>query len=450
MMDSMIQTYNDMEGQVRQFQSLYNGEGQLQKVYSSARYVSVSLRSKGETIYLFFGRGKGYEGFWTGKRQIPATLRKKDRFLEYLRKRLSGARLIEIRQDREDRVLYVDYRKFGKKNTLGMFYKGRILYFACFYYNPKKERFELFKSWGTAGEAGETMSKDVLEEAFEEAGKEGQDKTRQSGAIPEIEELLSREEKDAAKRRGSRKEKRFARRKAANIERDLEKARRWKDVRSWLDAGPNLEELPSRALVEGVKIKFTETSHYRRRDELFAKIKKLKRGEAILERRLEQTRRDAGGKEDGAAAVANSLTVLSPAWSSSAARREEPAGKPRKDAAGYTVLKEDIAEFGMGKTAKGNDQMRKLWAKKHDWWFHLDGRPGPHIIAKIPKGAVDEAVLKRVAEMMAEKTGEREINLIYTQVKNLKGVAGKPGSVNYKKEKRARVDATADQGANQT
>ena len=97
--------------------------------------------------------------------------------------------------------------------------------------------------------------------------------------------------------------------------------------------------------------------------------------------------------------------------------------------------------LGIGLSSNGNDQLRSDWAKKSDYWFHLDGDKSPHIIIKLKDLSLTENVFIVVASAMISysKMDYREANLIYTQVKNLKGVKGASGKVTYKKEKRIRV-----------
>lgn len=390
----------------------------------------------GKTVYLYFGRGKGYEGFWLGQSQVPSSLRKKDQFLEYLRKHLSGARLLGLELDPEDRILYISYQKFGQECRLGLFYNGRKMYFANLFYNQKTSSMQIFRSW----KKGET-SEGSISDAFLEVGKKNQDKSVSSKKMRTIEELLLEEEKEALKSdKQSVKEKKFLSRKARNIEGDLSKTKKWPLLKEWLESRENLESLGMKAEVAGVKIKFREKTHFKRRDEVYEKIKKMKRGQKIQEARLHEANLAAQGKASGSSPdVAKSiLEIIKPVWSKNT---QDDSPKTSVEAGGYKVFSEDGVEIGVGLTAKGNDQLRKVWAKKTDWWFHLDSETSAHVIVKTSDGIVSPGLIEKVAKHM-KKTSQadgEELNLIYTQVKNLKGVAGSPGAVTYKKEKRVRV-----------
>ena len=428
----MIQTYNDIAGQLRQFESGWNGDGQLQKIYSSSRYISLSLRSGGRTVFLFFGRGKGYEGFWIGEKQIPSFLRKKDRFLEYLRKYLPGSRLLGIEMDQDDRIIYINYQKLGKQNRLGFFYYGRKLFFANYFFDSKKGISRVFTSW-----KGDVDLLDGFESVFIEAGRKPQKKTSKSAAIKQIDELLEEEREDSLRRNKGKKEK-FLPRKIKNIKKDLERAQSWPNLKEWVEKQRDLAKLPERTMIGDIRIRFRENTHFKRRDEVYLKIKKLKKAVDIQQGRLEQTAKESKGFVGNC--ERNLLETIIPVWQREDLRLKSE-GELKSAGKGYRVLKFEDLEMGIGLEAKGNDQMRKLWAKKNDWWFHLDGEPGPHIIVKTSAGAVSLELLEKVAlEMVKVGHLERdEVALIYTQVKNLKGVKGKPGSVNYKKEKRVKT-----------
>ncbi len=86
----MIQYYRDLESQVKAIQSEGLTGGQIQKIYSTSQLVSLSIRIPGKTWSLYLGRGSGIEGFWLGDSPPPSHLRRKDNFLEYLRRHLSS------------------------------------------------------------------------------------------------------------------------------------------------------------------------------------------------------------------------------------------------------------------------------------------------------------------------------------------------------------------------
>ncbi len=423
-----------MSRQLRQFESSWSGDGQLQKIYSSARFICLSMRSQGRTRYIYLGRGKGFEGLWEGEKQIPSSLRKKDQMLEYMRKHLSGRAFLGLELDPIDRVLWIHYQSFGKKSSFGFFYHGRNLYFANLGPDPKGSELGLFKSWEKGSHA--PMK---LRDVFDEVGKKAQNTMILSPRPKSISILLEQELKEglSQKRRLSKKTK-FLKRKKKNIQDDLEKAKLWRKLNTWLDEQDDLSLLNKKINVEGVKLNFKEKTHFKRRDEVYDKIKKLKRGEGILLKRLEEA--SSGESLSKEPELKSTLEVIRPVWPNSTKESKKEKGVQNTEL-GFKVFKFDGFELGIGESAQGNDQLRKVWAKKDDVWLHLDQASGPHIVLKSESMVLEQDVLQKVGELMRKyaQSDASELNLIYTQVKNLKGVKGKAGAVNFKKEKRIRI-----------
>jgi hypothetical protein len=104
--------------------------------------------------------------------------------------------------------------------------------------------------------------------------------------------------------------------------------------------------------------------------------------------------------------------------------------------------------FGAGLDARTNDYLRSRWASREDWWFHLEGMSGPHIILKLDSSGVnlDMEVFDLVASLMREHSSFKsdQIPLVYTQVANLRSVSGQAGMVRMKKEKRILASFTLE------
>jgi predicted ribosome quality control (RQC) complex YloA/Tae2 family protein len=55
-----------------------------------------------------------------------------------------------------------------------------------------------------------------------------------------------------------------------------------------------------------------------------------------------------------------------------------------------------------GKTNEDNDRLSIKVAKPNDWWFHVRGMPGSHVILQVPgKEEPDRETLKRAAAIAA-------------------------------------------------
>src|SRR5690606_1720676 len=117
-----IQYYLDLEKQVKNIKEKSLSQGQIQKLYSTAYYISLSIRAPGKTWHLYFGRGGGYEGIWLHESPPPSVLRRKDNFLEYLRRHLSSCSFLDVTMDRFDRIAKLTYQKFGKEQSFLWFW----------------------------------------------------------------------------------------------------------------------------------------------------------------------------------------------------------------------------------------------------------------------------------------------------------------------------------------
>ena len=96
------------------------------------------MRAVGRTHYLYIGRGRGHEGIWLSSEKPEPFLRKRDTFLEYIRKFLSATQFMALEIDEEDRIIKLKYQKWRVENTFAIFYKGRSLYFSHHFFNSKQ------------------------------------------------------------------------------------------------------------------------------------------------------------------------------------------------------------------------------------------------------------------------------------------------------------------------
>ncbi len=110
----------------------------------------------------------------------------------------------------------------------------------------------------------------------------------------------------------------------------------------------------------------------------------------------------------------------------SASKQQAP--KPLKfiTTNGYTVL--------CGKNNKQNDYITTKLASKTDWWFHVKGLPGSHVLMQTDGEEPPEIDFTESAEIAAfySKAQGDNIAVDYTPAKNVKKPAGaKPGYVIY-------------------
>jgi predicted ribosome quality control (RQC) complex YloA/Tae2 family protein len=436
----MIQYYRDLESQVKTIQNAGLAGGQIQKIYSTAFFISLSVRIPGKTWSVYLGRGSGMEGVWLDESVPPSQLREKDNFLEYLRRHLSSCTFIGISLDPHDRIIRLDYQKFGLKQSLLLFWKARKVYFLHSYRESPEGEPKLLMSWKNRPV---TLTEEICDlfSCFDEIGRRQDMKLDLiSPKSSSIKELLLFEEQSAAMKSGQFKPD-FLQRKKVKIEEDLGRARQWEKIQDVLDNDEPLENIYE-LKVGDHRIKFEgELNPYERRNLLFQKIKKLKKGETILSERLGTVTKSLEEKERPVQ-VSTTLPVTKIAWG------EDPtilkvAENPMAETLDFKVFSMDRCMIAVGKSSRGNDQLRSKWAGKEDLWLHLDGIKSAHVVIKMKSGLPGNEEINLASSILAHFShfpGEW-IPVIYTQVKNLKGVSGVAGMVTYKKEKHLRCPA---------
>jgi predicted ribosome quality control (RQC) complex YloA/Tae2 family protein len=132
----------------------------------------------------------------------------------------------------------------------------------------------------------------------------------------------------------------------------------------------------------------------------------------------------------------------------SADRRPDPRSQVRaweyELPGGYTVL--------AGKTDADNDRLSLKIARPNDWWFHVHGLPGSHVVLQVddrPQPSKD--LLEQAAAIAAWHSKARNGGLTlvsYTQAKNVRKPRGaKPGTVTIQKEGTLKVRPGLPSGA---
>lgn len=429
----MIQYYLDLENQVKVIQAQHLEQGAIQKIYSTAYFISLSIRVPGKTKFLYLGRGGGFEGVWIHSAPPPSELRKKDNFLEYLRRHLISCIFQSVELDPNDRILKLNYQKFGQLQSIAFFWKARKLFFLHYYKDAPEAPFKLLLSWrGRAIIPNEEMLD--LFDYFNEVGRRvGMDHSMRSPRLIQVPDLLQLEIQ-SANLKSSGNASNSLQRKVQKIEADLQKNQQWKKIQEVLDRGDDLKD-HYQIEIGDHKIKFQgDLNAYERRNLLFEKIKKLKRGESIMNQRLHETQELLSSK--GIEEKKDSgLSVIRPVWGRDELAPNTKISQQIKDE--FKVYKFDNFSIGVGLNSFGNDQLRNKWASKEDVWVHLDGLKSSHGVIKLNQTILDANHLNLAASIVAYFSHFKSdwIPIIYTQVKNLKGVTGSPGMVIYKKEK---------------
>ncbi len=97
-----------------------------------------------------------------------------------------------------------------------------------------------------------------------------------------------------------------------------------------------------------------------------------------------------------------------------------------------------------GKNDQDNDHLSLKIAKANDYWFHVKGLPGSHVVLQVPAGEQpDNATLKEAAAVAAwhsKKRESKQVAVSCTQARYVTKPRGaKPGTVEIRKEKVLKV-----------
>jgi len=105
-----------------------------------------------------------------------------------------------------------------------------------------------------------------------------------------------------------------------------------------------------------------------------------------------------------------------------------------------------------GRSELDNDRLSLRIAKANDWWFHVKGLSGSHVVLQVPAGEQpDNATLKLAAGVAAWHSKKREAKQVavsYTLARFVTKPRGaKPGTVEIRKEKVLNVRPGIPEGA---
>ncbi len=102
-------------------------------------------------------------------------------------------------------------------------------------------------------------------------------------------------------------------------------------------------------------------------------------------------------------------------------------------------LIDDQWQVLVGKSDTDNDRLSLKIARADDWWFHVRGMPGSHVVLQVPPGQEPErSVLKQAASIAAYHSKARKGGLVAVSGTKARYVRkprdAKPGTVQIRKE----------------
>jgi len=93
-----------------------------------------------------------------------------------------------------------------------------------------------------------------------------------------------------------------------------------------------------------------------------------------------------------------------------------------------------------GRTDRDNDRLSLKVAGPNDWWFHVKGLPGSHVLLRVPAGTEpDRETVKAAAAVAAWHSRKREARQVAVSATRARYVTkprgAKPGTVEIRREK---------------
>ncbi|WP_034728851.1 NFACT RNA binding domain-containing protein, partial [Bacteriovorax sp. BSW11_IV] len=433
--------YSEIEQNIKQINNEFCYQdkhlfGKIQKLCSTPHFVVAAVRLPGKTLNLCLGRGADHTGPFLIERAPKSNVRIRDQFLEYLRKFFNGSVLKEIVLDKNDRIVHF-YTKREEDELFTFFWKGRELFFSHLY--PNIHGYELFTSWrgkieGLSLDFEE--AKKAITEVYNECGRSqtAMESAQTRDAIFDI----SKYENDlgALSSKSVKKKEKFLVRKIANIKADLKKVETKDKLIELLESGEWAVPEGYRVNILGIKFKFESgLNEWGKRNLIYEKVKAFKRAEVILRKRLEETQKEQEKVSEGEELVKIQLPpTITPIWNNV----KKKTANNDEQAQLYEYKFNNGVKFAVGAKDTANDYLRSKWAKKEDLWFHVDGYPSAHLIVKaesISQLSPDDLNIIGSCLVFHSNLNLDRPPLMYTQVKNLKGIKGQKGGVTMKKQK---------------
>ena len=106
----------------------------------------------------------------------------------------------------------------------------------------------------------------------------------------------------------------------------------------------------------------------------------------------------------------------------------------------------------VGRSDAANDRLSLKLARPDDWWFHVRGMPGSHVVLRGPEGAdADRETLERAAALAAWHSKARAGGVVAVSCTRARYVTkprgARPGTVQIRKEIVLKVRPAAPEGA---
>ena len=389
----------------------------------------LGLRFPGQNVVLYIGRGNQYEGFFISNKFPPSYLRIQDRLLDYTRKYLVGARLGKMEVDDNHFLTLFPFKNEHTDNSFSFGYKDRQLFFI------RQCKEDVYSSWNGETSTGVKIT-DIIDKLL---GKRSLPDSHRTSSWT-LDSYFQDEQKKVSGKPIQKKKEKFLEKKLNNITNDLNDVKKWHLMEDdLLSEEVEVEFGEHQTVLYGHKVKFgPHLNQWQKRDVVFGKIKKLKRAEEILKTRLQETDSELSLVKQGEFEFeVTKEKAIAPLWKTSSAGRSTERST-------YNVKNFQLKKLTgiIALDAESNDWLRAQSSKDH-YWFHVENYPGAHCIIKHDDiTLLTGEDLSGIASMLRDFSQLEilEIPVVYSQLKNVKGLKGAQGKVLIKKPRYLRCN----------
>ena len=422
---AMIQTHQQLLTAASEYNTLFskNEFYPLQKAYTTPHFLVLGLRFPGRNVALYIGRGNQYEGIFVSDKFPPSYLRVQDRLLDYTRKYLVGTRLGKMEVDEKHFFSLFHFKNDHLDNSFAFGYKDRQLFFI------KQNKEEVYTSWNGETTTGKSIT--MLVDSL--LGSVTTINNSKSSSWTLDQYFIDEHKKVSGKPIQKKKEK-FLVKKISNITSDLSDVEKWHLIENDL-LSEELEFDENQNNFHGHKIKFgSHLNKWQKRDVVFCKVKKLKKAAKILKTRLQETDEELEKVIDGEFEFeVTKEKVIAPLWQSAT------GSSKIKHSSEYNVKSFRIKNLNgiIALDSASNDWLRSQGGKEQ-YWFHIEDYTGAHCLIKTEDiSLLTGEDLSAIASMLRDysKLEITVIPVMYSQLKNVKGLKGVQGKVLVKKPK---------------
>ena len=387
-------------------------KGYIQSIKSSPFHLSLRIRDK-ETYYLYIPRGSFDCILYKSKNELSAEWRINDQFREKIKHSLKNAKIIEFKLEKE--IIYI---KVFQNKQLKIIFFGYIKSGCFFGVIENKKQYLPYRTKPNYNFAIDDLDNFLSSELIFIKNKislKELDKIKQINEytqISDIETRLTKNKKHLNKKISKKIE---------NISNDIKKLKFATIAKEALSSNTiMINEVEEFFIFENIKIQFKKNQTlFKRRDFIFKKLKAYENAVSLQNKRL-----IAEMEKVNSLKINFEDCIVYPIF-----KIFDSLEVNTKNVDGLKFTGPNGEILFIGRNIQENINLKKNWANKNDYWFHLENEASAHGFLRLADGVLLESSLEFVAKTFAIKENKKSIKLIYNKVKNIKSLKGSPGTI---------------------